>query len=1147
MENRKYVVLLTFIAGLFIFQAAIARGYATDTHQFLTETSARLYNNTYTNEQVDQALIPFLLDGARREDDAPRWMNHFYDPIHETGLTYNAAIDPWINLGNWQSAKLWAQDSANQTKLKYTPAIASILSFFETGTIQKFLPTSDFTWNKALAYWVQGDKEMAMFTLGHVIHLLQDTSVPDHTRNDPHPGDSPYENYTAQFTPHHPDVNTYANAQQKGIVTLTNINDYFKGLATYSNNNFYSKNTIGLQSGYSLPQPDSYSKSNNGREYEIGTNSDGDYRLVMSLSNKGSLILGNTKALTIDDAGIQNDYWNLLSTKATQYSAGLIHAFIQEAHAKEKDPSFVVHPESSFLGQIVSTAQNTFNQVSGFIQTTVFGKPAFNTVQEIPLEQQGGNNANSSQHTVPSSNVTGVQAPQPTNIALIPFTPTPSIPFTKTTPSPTHSPYITSTPKPSPTPTPTPKIQSTATPKPTVTPKPSMTPSIQANQSTPSCALSYAQPTWGPIILSEVAWMGTAANTADEWIELKNIGAASVTLSGWTMRNESGSIAINLGAGTTKTLSPGEHMLLERTDDTTLPNIKADIIYTGALANSNEKLQLFNASCMLQDAAYASPQWPAGNASEKRTMERNSATHGWYSSSIIGGTPHANNSAIPTPTPTPTPAPSGGGGGGNTNPTPTPTPTPAPTPSPSPTPTPTPTPTPSTSPTPEPSPTPTPDPSPDPSPVASSTPITLIPGNIRITEIMYNASSTDEGREWLELYNTSANDIPTDAIRIREGETNHYIFDGNGDNAIIPAGTYIIVSNDLQKFAADYPSYSGISLKSAFSLSNEGELIEIINDNATIDSATYTQTMGANGNGNTLQNIDSAWYEATPSPGRENNPIDIITPASEGNVSLEISREPQHVSVSYDQTAVSIRAAWDYEPHTYDNEIIYTIHDLTDPRTDITLATTTETAIAIPIQTVGTTYRIGIRAEQTGKDNSETVTQNVTVPIFVQNIAFFDAAHPTIEISFDQYPFIPSGQQQDFSSAGKKIMVFYYNSDAAPQRIIEGSIATGGSAWGPEAMHNLVQVSYNFCRSGYGPQLTLTMANDLGTCYGTMTPESIDNQKIRIFPDATNPTHSSFVTVAFFTLTQSNIWSGGTDTYTLVATDKTRYPFLSAQ
>ncbi|MCK4356421.1 hypothetical protein KAW44_05000 [Candidatus Bipolaricaulota bacterium] len=39
----------------------------------------------------------------------------------------------------------------------------------------------------------------------------------------------------------------------------------------------------------------------------------------------------------------------------------------------------------------------------------------------------------------------------------------------------------------------------------------------------------------GKVIINEIAWAGTLANPADEWIELRNLGSIPVDLSGWTL------------------------------------------------------------------------------------------------------------------------------------------------------------------------------------------------------------------------------------------------------------------------------------------------------------------------------------------------------------------------------------------------------------------------------------------------------------------------------------------------------------------------------------------------------------------------------------------------------------------------------------
>jgi hypothetical protein len=100
------------------------------------------------------------------------------------------------------------------------------------------------------------------------------------------------------------------------------------------------------------------------------------------------------------------------------------------------------------------------------------------------------------------------------------------------------------------------------------------------------------------VIISEVAWGGTAANSADEWIELHNPTAVPVDLAGWTL-SEGGSIQITL----TGVISAGGFYLLERTDDNTVSDIPADQFYTGALSNSGEILELRDNGASLVDSA----------------------------------------------------------------------------------------------------------------------------------------------------------------------------------------------------------------------------------------------------------------------------------------------------------------------------------------------------------------------------------------------------------------------------------------------------------------------------------------------------------------------------------------------------------------
>ncbi len=93
------------------------------------------------------------------------------------------------------------------------------------------------------------------------------------------------------------------------------------------------------------------------------------------------------------------------------------------------------------------------------------------------------------------------------------------------------------------------------------------------------------------VVINEVAWAGTNASSADEWIELYNNTGQDVDLDGWMLAAADGRPSIQL----TGVISAHGFYLLERTDDTTVNDRVADQIYTGALGNSGEELRLYYA------------------------------------------------------------------------------------------------------------------------------------------------------------------------------------------------------------------------------------------------------------------------------------------------------------------------------------------------------------------------------------------------------------------------------------------------------------------------------------------------------------------------------------------------------------------------
>ena len=135
--------------------------------------------------------------------------------------------------------------------------------------------------------------------------------------------------------------------------------------------------------------------------------------------------------------------------------------------------------------------------------------------------------------------------------------------------------------------------------------------------------------------VNEVAWMGTTNSASDEWLELYS--DASQDLNGWTIGAADGGMNVTLSGS----VAAGGYFLIERTDDTTVPNIAADVIaaFGSGLSNNGEVLILKNISGVEVDRVDASSGWPAGDNTTKETMQRTGA--GWITA---GATPKAGTS-----------------------------------------------------------------------------------------------------------------------------------------------------------------------------------------------------------------------------------------------------------------------------------------------------------------------------------------------------------------------------------------------------------------------------------------------------------------------------------------------------------------------
>ena len=124
---------------------------------------------------------------------------------------------------------------------------------------------------------------------------------------------------------------------------------------------------------------------------------------------------------------------------------------------------------------------------------------------------------------------------------------------------------------------------------------------------------------FSPVVINEIAWMGTKDSPQDEWIELFNRADYDINLINWSLKANDNSPEIIFSDS--KIISANGYFLLERTSDdpTSEPADWYGSFGQGGLNNSGEILELRDGTNGLIDSV---DSWYAGDNNERRTMER---------------------------------------------------------------------------------------------------------------------------------------------------------------------------------------------------------------------------------------------------------------------------------------------------------------------------------------------------------------------------------------------------------------------------------------------------------------------------------------------------------------------------------------------
>lgn len=320
---------MVFAGSLLFFWPALA--YEPEsTHAALTEQTVEFYNAFAPQDcKISVSEKELVVKGAIEEDTAPRWIHHFYDPVHNRGWQGNL------------TAKAWAR-SEDQGAVAILTGLGMRKVIPRDGAGR---PINDFSWQRGIRDHLEGRRARSLEALGHVLHLIQDMSVPEHARNDTHVSardtfgilrhsGSPYEEWAARFRRQNLALAEQLRSQGATPIRRDDLDAYFDHVAAYANAHFFSQDTI-VSPEYPRPVIRSEGMERNSRNrlirYGYGPDEEGTmFKLVVFLGRPDWRNVLQKTFYSLDDDDLLTDYWSRLSRIAVLNGAGVINRYLAE-------------------------------------------------------------------------------------------------------------------------------------------------------------------------------------------------------------------------------------------------------------------------------------------------------------------------------------------------------------------------------------------------------------------------------------------------------------------------------------------------------------------------------------------------------------------------------------------------------------------------------------------------------------------------------------------------------------------------------------------------------------------------------------------------------------------------------------------------
>ncbi|MFB6212903.1 MAG: lamin tail domain-containing protein [Candidatus Magasanikbacteria bacterium] len=430
--------------------------------------------------------------------------------------------------------------------------------------------------------------------------------------------------------------------------------------------------------------------------------------------------------------------------------------------------------------------------------------------------------------------------------------------------------------------------------------------------------------------------------------------------------------------------------------------------------------------------------------------------------------------------------------------------------------------------------------------------------NIVLSEILFDVEGSDEGREFIELYNPTSETknlrdwlITHPLKKSTSSDTLVSFGSRKTDSLVIPPNNYLLVG-----FSNYVASSSKPDIVRSSSLPNgyDPYKLQLLNaSSSVVDSIQYKAGL-ISGPGDSLERM--AWGNSkclNPLVGRAGEPLGNSCQAS--GVSEFVSRahpNPQNLSsfkeprkrpsgpnpkISYQKDSLNIEFNWDRYKNFQGSkkDMKYKIKLFDDFQKELYFASSTY--FSWDVQEIGKDYTFSFRAYDSGGLSSKVVTTTVAVPSFFESSRLYKGPSTSsniwLDFSTQSYPFVPN-----LYKGGRKAVVFYKSSSPDPPKVLKSD-----SGWKPSNIESVAKITYEECGGSSSSNYTLLLADGSGGCSlqgGALNAEVMNYKRasednyIKLRLSEWQPNDKASVSAAFYSLFRSG---GGKQDFKRVATE----------